>query len=80
MKDCRLVSVVKLTTVFGAIRTCFDLVLSKFSGFSWERILFLNPVCFNMVMQIQVQIGVLEEYFLMNPSANVEVLKNLHFA
>ena len=45
MKRCRLVSVVK---------TCFDHVLS---GFSWERILFLNSACVNMVMQIQVQIG-----------------------
>ena len=57
MKRCRLVSVVKLTTVFGAVRTCFDHMLSKFSGFSWERILFLNSACVNMVMQIQVQIG-----------------------
>ena len=42
---------------FGAVRTCFDHVLSKFSGFSWERILFLKSACVNMVMQIQVQIG-----------------------
>ena len=42
---------------FGAVRTYFDHVLSKFSGFSWERILFLNSAYVNMVMQIQVQIG-----------------------
>ena len=80
MKRSRLVSVLKLTTVFGAVRTCFDHVLSKFSGFSWECILFINSACVNMVMQIQVQIGVLEEYFLMNPPASVEVLTKLHFA
>ena len=57
MKRCQLVSVVKLTTVFGAVQTCFDQVLYKFSGPSWERILFLNSACVNMLMQIQVQIG-----------------------
>ena len=46
-----------LLLFFGAVRTCFDHELSKFSGFSWERILFLNSACVNMVMQIQVQIG-----------------------
>ena len=30
----------EIDNVFGDIRTCFDHVLSKFSGFSWERILF----------------------------------------
>ena len=34
-----------------------DHVMSKFSGFSWERILFLKFACVNMVMKIQVQIG-----------------------
>ena len=57
MKRWRLVCVVKLTTILGAVRTRFDHVLSKFSGFSWERILFLKSACVNMVMQIQVQIG-----------------------
>ena len=47
----------EIDNVFGAERTCFDHVLSKFSGFSWERILFLKSACVNMVMQIQVQIG-----------------------
>ena len=51
MKRCRLVD-----NVLGSVRTCFDHVLSKFSGFSWERILFLKFACVNMVMQIQVQI------------------------
>jgi len=32
----------EIDNVFGAVQTCFDHVLSKFSGFSWERILFLN--------------------------------------
>ena len=63
MKHCRLVSVVKLTTVFGAVRTCFDHMLSKFSGFSWECILFLNSACVIMVIQIQVQIGVTKRVF-----------------
>ena len=47
----------EIDNFLGAVRTCFDHVLSKFSGFSWERILFLNSACVNMVMQIQVQIG-----------------------
>ena len=42
----------EIDNVFGTIQTCFDHVLSKFSGFSWERILFLNSACVNMVMQI----------------------------
>ena len=50
--------------VSGAVRTCFDHVLSKFSGFSWERILFLKSACFNMVMHIQVQIGDIKRVFL----------------
>ena len=45
----------EIDNVSGAVRTCFDHVLSKLSGFSWERILFLNSACVNMVMQIQVQ-------------------------
>ena len=53
----------EIDNVFGAIRTCFDHVLSKFSGFSWERILFLNSTCVNMVMQIQVQIGDTRRFF-----------------
>ena len=32
----------EIDNVFGAVRTCFDHVLSKFSGFSWERILRLS--------------------------------------
>ena len=28
----------EIDDVFGAVRTCFDHVLSKFSGFSWERL------------------------------------------
>ena len=50
--------------VSGAVRTCFDHVLSKFSGFSWERILFLKSACVNMVMHIQVQIGDIKRVFL----------------
>ena len=64
MKRFRLVSVVKLMTFFCAVRTCFDHVLYKFSGFSSERILFLNSACANMVMQIQVQIGDTRRVFL----------------
>ena len=32
----------EIDNLFGAVRTCFDHVLSKFLSFSWERILFLN--------------------------------------
>ena len=54
----------EIDNVSGAVRTCFDHVLSKFSGFSWERILFLKSACVNMVMQIQVQIGDNKRVFL----------------
>ena len=62
----------EIDKVFGAVRTCFDHVLSKFSGFSWERILFLNSACVNMVMQIQVQIGDTRRVFFMSPPGSVE--------
>ena len=70
----------EIDNVFGAVRTCFDHVLSKFSGFSWERILFSNSACVNMVMQIQVQIGDTRKVFFMTPPGSVEDLKKLHFA
>ena len=58
----------EIDNVFGAVRTCFDHMLSKFSGFSWERILFLKYACVNMVVQIQVQIGDTRRvFFYMNP-------------
>ena len=47
----------EIDNIFDAVGTCFDHVLSKFSGFSWERILILKSACVNMVIQIQVQIG-----------------------
>ena len=47
----------EIDNVSGVVRTCFDHVLSKFSGFSWERILFLKYACVSMVKPIQVQIG-----------------------
>ena len=55
----------EIDNVFGVVRTCFDHVLSKFSGFSWERFLFLKSACVNMVMQIQVQIGDTRTVFLL---------------
>ena len=69
-----------LDNVSGAVRTCFDHVLSKLSGFSWERILFLKSACVNMAMQIQVQIGDTRRVFFMNPPGSIEDLKKLHFA
>ena len=56
-----------------------DHVMSKFSGFSWEHILFLKFACVNMVMKIQVQIGDTRGVFFMNPPGSVEDLKKLHF-
>ena len=67
----------EIDNVFGAVRTCFDHVLSKFSGFSWERILFLNSACVNMVMQIQVQIGDTRRVFFLRIRQD---LKKLQFA
>ena len=69
----------EIDNVFGAVRTCFDHVLSKFSGFSWERILFLNSACVNMVMQIQVQIGDTWRVILWIPW-ECWGFKKLHFA
>ena len=54
---------------FWPVRTCFDHALSKFSGFSSERILFLKSACVNMVMQIQVQIGDTRRVFFFCESA-----------
>ena len=54
----------EIDNVFGAVRTCFDNVLSKFSGFSCKRILSLKSACVNMVMQIQVPIGDTRRVFL----------------
>ena len=68
----------EIDNVFGAILSCFDHVLSKFSGFSWERILFLKSACVNVVMEIQVQIGE-EHFFFVNPPGSVEDLKNTTF-
>ena len=54
---------------------------AKFSGFLWERILFLNSACVNMVMQIQVQIADTRRVgFFMNPPGSVKDLKKLQFA
>ena len=58
------VILVWVDNVFGAVQTCFDHVQSKFSGFLWERILFLKSACVNIVMQIQVQIGDTTRVFL----------------
>ena len=63
----------EIDNVFGAARTCFDHVLSKFSGF-------LNFACVNMVMQIQVQIGNTRRVFFMTSPGSVEDLRKLHFA
>ena len=49
----------EIDNVFGAVRTCFDHVVSKFSGFSCERVC----MCQQGVMQIQVQIGDMVEFF-----------------
>ena len=59
----------EIDNVSGAVRTCFDHVLSKFSGFSWERILFLKSACVNMVMHIQVQIGDIKRVFYEPPGS-----------
>ena len=74
------VSLCREIAVFGAVRTCFDHVLSKFSSFSWERILFLKSACVNMAIQIQVQIGDARRVFLffVNPPGSVEDLKKIH--
>ena len=68
----------EIDNVFGAVRTCFDHVPSKFSGFSWERILFLKSACVNMVMQIQVQSGDTRRVFFMNPALE-RIACLLHF-
>ena len=54
----------EIDNVLGAVRTCFDHVLSKLSSFSWERILFLKSACVDMAIQIQVQIVDARSVFL----------------
>ena len=79
MKRCRLVSIVKSRTFLTPYehgRTCFDHVLSNFSGFSWERTLFLKSACVNMVMQIQVQIGDTKRAFLLTRLRVLRIKKN----
>ena len=81
MKRCRLYSLCReIDNVFGALRTCFDHVLSKFSGFSWERILFLKSASVNMVMQRQVQIGDTSIVFFYESARECWGFKKLHFA
>ena len=81
MKRCRLYSLCReIDNVFGALRTCFDHVLSKFSGFSWERILFLKSASVNMVMQLQVQIGDTSIVFFYESARECWGFKKLHFA
>ena len=65
----------EIDNVRGAVRTCFDHVLSKFSGFWWEHILVLKFACVNMVMQIQVQLGDTRRVFFMNLPGSFEDLK-----
>ena len=81
MKRCRLYSLCReIDNVFGALRTCFDHVLSKFSGFSWERILFLKSASVNMVMKLQVQIGDTSIVFFYESARECWGFKKLHFA
>ena len=69
----------EIDNVFGAVGTCFDHVLSKFSGFSWERILFLKSACANKGWcKFKFKLEILEEFF-MNPPGSVEDLKKIHF-
>ena len=54
----------EIDNVFGAVGTCFDQVLSKFSGFSWKRILFLKSACVNKGWcKFKFKLEVLEEFF-----------------
>ena len=69
----------EIDNVFGAVRTCFDHVLSKFSAFLREHILILKSACVNMVMQIQVHIGDTRRIFFVNPPWSVEDLKKIPF-
>ena len=48
---------------------------AKFSGFSWERILFFKSACVNMLMQIQVQIGDTRRVFLWILEGVLRILK-----
>ena len=71
----------EIDNVYGAIQSCFDHLLSKFSGFSWERILFLKTACVNMVMLFKFKLEILEEFFFffVNLPGSVEDLKNTTF-
>ena len=64
----------EIDNVFGAVGTCFDHVLSKFSGFSWERILFLKSACVNKGWcKFKFKLEILEEFY--DPPGSVEDLK-----
>ena len=52
----------------------FDHVLSKFSGFSWEHILFLKSAF------VKSKLDILEEFFFVDLPGSVEDLKKLLFA
>ena len=77
MKRCQLVSLLKLTTFLAAYEHV--LITCCFSGFSWERILFLKSACVNMVMQIQVQTGDTKRVFLWIRLGVLRIKKNYIF-
>ena len=62
-------------TVFGAVRTCFDHVLSKFSGFSWERILHVST----WWCKFKSKLEILEEFFISIRLGVLTIFKKLHF-
>ena len=64
----------EIDNVFGAVRTCFDHVLSKFSGFSWERILSLQVSIWWCKFNFKLEI--LEEFFWWIRLGVLRILKN----
>ena len=67
----------EIDNVFGAVRTGFDHVLCNFSGFSWERILFLKSAGDGANSSSNWRYW---KSFFVNPPGSVKDLKKLHFA
>ena len=71
----------EIDNVFGALGTCFDHVLSKFSGFSWEHILFLKSACVDKGWcKFKFKLEALKESFYESAWECWEFKKKLHFA
>ena len=69
----------EIDSIFGAVRRCFDHVLSKFSGFSWERtgvFYFYSLHVSIWCCKFKFKLEILEGFLFANPTGSVEHFKN----